>query len=484
MALSSTGVLEVRPGGSDSNAGYFNPSGGSPGTDYSQQDTAQVTIDGATVAAAVHTTTTQINITGSTVSAAWNRNGLRITGGTATAGLYEITAVDVPNNRITVDRSAGTSGQTATGTMGGGLATPGQAGGLKTVAGMCVAIKYGTYTLSTTSTNVSGGPVVDTTGGASGSVFTAWYGYDTTRTPFNTDANRPTILVPASGVSSINAVYMNSSATWVCNLIVDGAAKTGIVGFVTGSGAGGSAMKFYRCRATRCTGGGFANSRDSGSFIACEADNCTTVAAFTNTGGNTDFSYCYAHDNTVTGFSISSGVLLFCVSESNTGAGFTYPAGTAGAGLAVGCVAYNNTSTGFAAGNSNWRTPHFNCIAANNGAFGFSAGASNAVQPLVKCATYSNTSGAYANYSTGAVQGHVTLTADPFTNAAAGDFSLNNTAGGGAACRAAGFPGTFPGGTTTGYADIGAAQHQDSGGAAAGARLVGPSALITPWSAA
>lgn len=34
---------------------------------------------------------------------------------------------------------------------------------------------------------------------------------------------------------------------------------------------------------------------------------------------------------------------------------------------------------------------------------------------------------------------NVTLTADPFTNAAGGDFTLNSTAGGGAACKAAGF---------------------------------------------
>jgi hypothetical protein len=73
-----------------------------------------------------------------------------------------------------------------------------------------------------------------------------------------------------------------------------------------------------------------------------------------------------------------------------------------------------------------------------------------------------NTSGSRNNLPAGI--GDVTLTADPFTNAAGGDFSLNATAGGGAACREAGFPGAFPGGTTTGYLDIGAVQHQDAGG--------------------
>lgn len=60
--------------------------------------------------------------------------------------------------------------------------------------------------------------------------------------------------------------------------------------------------------------------------------------------------------------------------------------------------------------------------------------------------------------------GAVTLTASPFTNAAGNDFSLNNTAGAGAACREAGFPGALIDGSHTGYRDIGALQHQDAGG--------------------
>lgn len=51
----------------------------------------------------------------------------------------------------------------------------------------------------------------------------------------------------------------------------------------------------------------------------------------------------------------------------------------------------------------------------------------------------------------------ISLTGDPFTNAASEDFTLNNTAGAGAACRAASD-------LWGGYLDIGAVQHQDSGG--------------------
>ena len=40
---------------------------------------------------------------------------------------------------------------------------------------------------------------------------------------------------------------------------------------------------------------------------------------------------------------------------------------------------------------------------------------------------------------------NVTLTGDPFTDAAGGDFSLNSTAGAGAACKGIGYPTVMPG---------------------------------------
>ena len=61
--------------------------------------------------------------------------------------------------------------------------------------------------------------------------------------------------------------------------------------------------------------------------------------------------------------------------------------------------------------------------------------------------------------NTGALTSCVSV---PFTNAAGGDYSLNNTAGQGAACRSVGFSGTAPFGT--GYNDIGPLRHQDPTG--------------------
>ena len=91
-----------------------------------------------------------------------------------------------------------------------------------------------------------------------------------------------------------------------------------------------------------------------------------------------------------------------------------------------------------------------NCIAAFNGAYGFSTPsiANRYIgQVLFKNnATYSNTSGAYGGQITASVDG-VACSVDPFTNSGTGDYTLNNTAGGGADLRGAAYPATLPDGT-------------------------------------
>ena len=76
-------------------------------------------------------------------------------------------------------------------------------------------------------------------------------------------------------------------------------------------------------------------------------------------------------------------------------------------------------------------------------------------------AFYGNTT-VRVNFSYG-LASDVTLSGDPLNAPGSNDFTLNNTAGEGALCRAAGFPGALLSGGT-GYLDIGALQHQDSGG--------------------
>jgi hypothetical protein len=109
-----------------------------------------------------------------------------------------------------------------------------------------------------------------------------------------------------------------------------------------------------------------------------------------------------------------------------------------------------------------------NCVLANNGAYGIVLSGQSMLAQINNCAFRSNTSGQTNTIGGAVVTGTVTLTADPFVDAANGDFDLNSTAGGGAACKAAG-RGTFLQ-TAAGYAgtlgfpDIGASQSQGSGG--------------------
>lgn len=79
-------------------------------------------------------------------------------------------------------------------------------------------------------------------------------------------------------------------------------------------------------------------------------------------------------------------------------------------------------------------------------------------------AYWSNSGGDRANFAAGT--GDVALTAEPHSNYASDDFSLNATSGAGASCRAAGFPGA--GQLGNGYGDIGPLQHQDAGGGSGG----------------
>src|SRR6476661_2332193 len=147
MALSNTGEFEVNILGSDLNAGYFNPSGASAGTDYSQSVTPILTLADVVT----NGTTTVTSATGG-FTAAMVRNGINIAG-----TIYEIVSRS-DSNTVIVDRAASAaSGQSAR--VGGALASPGKAAGAMT-NGTRMWIKQGTYPIDLTATaNTSGGRV-------------------------------------------------------------------------------------------------------------------------------------------------------------------------------------------------------------------------------------------------------------------------------------------------------------------------------------
>lgn len=80
------------------------------------------------------------------------------------------------------------------------------------------------------------------------------------------------------------------------------------------------------------------------------------------------------------------------------------------------CIFYGKGTYGIR--NNNSRVPY--CVAGGANAFGANSTADKSGVPNLP--------------------GDVALSGDPFTDAANGDFTLNNTAGAGAACRNAGLP--------------------------------------------
>jgi hypothetical protein len=422
MTLHALVEFEVRNGGNDSNGGGFKA--GASGVDRSLQDAAHAVLTAASV---VHTTTTQVNVDAGdyTVTADDVGNLLQITGGTATADLYEITAVDTGNNRWTLDKSAGTAGQTVVGRMGGAFATPGKAAQYHLALGLghAMMIKYhaSAYVFSTGTANVAGGPLNIPNFISQRKII----GYDTDRTINNNDANRPTIQVPGGGsitnITMMGTVGGSARGNYWRNLIADGNSQTGITGFYGDMDRGAQ----ENCKAINCTNRGFWTTR----AIRCAASGCSGQAAFEDGYAES----CVAHDNSVSGFKFTW--CKNCLSESNSGASSDgFEDGNAGS-YYYDCRAYNNGRHGFLISNSsnfNGGTFADGILAYGNGGYGLVI----ANQAIIKnWAAGGNTSG---NVSGSGIELStlVALTADPFEDAAGGDFNINDAAGGGALLRA------------------------------------------------
>jgi hypothetical protein len=433
MAIATATAWEVRTTGSSTNGGGYS----SGGTDYSQQDAAQIALTD------VATTTSSTSVTSASAlfTSAMVGNVVYITGGTAPIATQrrQITVFNSATS-VTLDQAPGNTGTGATMNVGGAVESPGTAASAH-VAGNTIWVKSGTYSVTSASTNVSGGCVSLTAG--TNAAATRFIGYGSTRG----DGTKP--LLQASGISTFTLVAMAGNCQ-AANVSVDGASLTGSRGILAGTA--GSLV--YRCKAANCTNNGII-TLVSCPAILCEATGCATQPAIA-----TACAYgCAAYANTVSGFTHNgAGTFTNCVSSNNTGGssnGFTLSSNN----TAVNCAAYANGASGFSVSAEG---ACINCLAVNNAAYGYTSASADDNAYLFNCAAYNNTSGGFNPNLAANQVGTAAVTANPFTNAPGNDFSLNATAGGGAACRAAGLLGVFPPGlSTTGYADIGAAQHAD-----------------------
>ncbi len=206
-------------------------------------------------------------------------------------------------------------------------------------------------------------------------------------------------------------------------------------------------------------------------LTACWIKNCTDIGIYNGGAVATRLFGCVIDNctnNAIRRGADNDSVILSRCRISNCGShGFYDSLSRRGALSFEDCDFYQNGGSGVQIDNSTvWlEISNVNNIFTQNAAYGFSIGY-NPFTGIINRNNfyYSNTSGPRLNLPVGTSD--VTLTGNPYTNAGTGDFSLNNTAGAGAAVRTAGYPGLMPDGTTTGYLDGGVAQHQDSGGSA------------------
>lgn len=447
MALPTTSVWEVRPGGtgSDTNGGGFDSA--MAGTDYSRQDAKNSAGNNKSTTDAVGVGTTTLTSATASFTSAIVGNIIYITGTGATTGWYEVTAF-TNSTTVTLDRSPGT-GTGWTMNIGGALNTVSQAYTNATASNTIWIKATNTYTVTATLTLT----------GANLLPF-QFIGYTTTRgdggqITWTTSTN--SIILLTMGAVGYNYLFQNiiftNTASSTANCI-DG-----------GLSGQSSLIRFKNCTFSGfaiAIALGYANGiRFNGMFLFMETCEITSSTSHGVTCSGTNwFTNCYIHGNG------GNGIHITAVQSGDTAGGAVH---------IDRCVIYDNTEIGVyidqmaASGGSiqNYAWPHLeNCAVVDNGSDGIKINSGSGDHNALVCkntviesnggyginnnssttgylfifynnAFRANGSGNYNNFTADPTD--ITLSGEPF-NSIPSDWTLNNTAGAGAACRNAGFP--------------------------------------------
>lgn len=468
MAIATTVDWEVCTDGDDTNGGGFNASRAgatkTAGDNYTYG--ASKTVIAFTDLSIYSTTANNIHSAGRDFVAADLGHILHINSGTGwNVGFYEITTVTgsgatnraVVTGATNITTSVSPAGA-GSGKMGGALASVGMAGG-----GMIgynkLWVKNGTYSIASATPNISTGTLALKAG--SYTRLSAVEGYADTRG----DRGTPPVLELAGGVTSATIVYLQNVYNTAVNLTVDAKGEAGSTGVYAAS----FPALVERIWAKNCTSYGIRITGGTGTTaLLCRASGCSGTAAILAGAGSHSIG-CETYDNTCSGFvMVSTARATDCLSYRNRGSASVH--GFVVLGYLHRCTAYYNEGSGVSIGSGTEVSVAQNCVAISNGVEGFGTSAVMNSAMLLNCAGFDNGSGDYNNTNLLAqhVQGFRVLTVNPFVSVAtagggAANFALNNASGGGKACRAAGYPGSYPSGTTSCYGDIGAAQHLDQG---------------------
>ena len=471
MALSANTVWEVRTTGSDTNGGGFVAASG--GTDYSQQNTAQVAVTDL-----VTNGTTTVTSATAGFTAAMVGNTVYITGGTGTITAARYQIVSFTNvTTVVLDSSTGlTAGTGATLNLGGAIATINE---LSSARGMIASnkafvkggVNYTTATQINFTISCTPTPTVN---------YTRIIGYTSTRG----DGGKFTLQATVGGMTT-GIILLTGNGILIRNAILDGNGQTNTQSLRII----GSWCSLVNVKSINASFSGLVVSTTTFVFLfGCEVTTTTgpVNGAGISVGLGSKIVNCWVHDNTVSGIDLQSAAsdvtVTGCLITNNSGASSDGITGVANNAQIIGNTIYKSGANGINC-SVNGAPPNqliLNNILSENGGYGLVGGitAGNPAESYWDGnAYYNNVSGTRHNADD--VSGinsispyvnvrDVILTADPFVNKAANDFRLNQNPGGGAACRSAGVPNLFPGLSSPNsqcFEDFGAVQHQDPGSA-------------------
>jgi hypothetical protein len=471
-ALSTNTVWEVRSVSSDTNGGGF--VAGATGTDMSQFDNKNAaacsscqsaTVNISTTDAVANGTTTITSATGN-FSAAITGNIVEFSGGTGTITAVWKQATFVSSTSITIDSSiAASTGMTMN--IGGALLTIGKPLSLMVTGNFIFVKATATYTITATQTLAGGTNQTPTNAAPPNQVI----GYTTTRT----DGGRATIQFSTNtGIKGFDGT--NAGGWYISNFVID------CNSLGTSRGIQFNAQSVVRnVWIKNCTGDGIALGQTNARIMDSEFSANSGTAAINAGAATVTVERCYIHDNTVHGIVLAGtgSTAIFNVLTNNTGAttdGINVNA--AGVTIIMNNTIYKSGRDGISFANNS--SLGANSTARNNllvsnvryGLNGYSVAAGWGKFPQWDGNAYflgtgtANRNDADDTGTTNPINAanpysntlDVTLSGDPFTNAAGNNYTLNSTAGAGAAAKGTATPGAIAGLSQSGAMSFGALQ--------------------------
>jgi hypothetical protein len=415
--------------------------------DYSQQSAPPFTFSDLTSSSPYNTITSAAHQFGGQ----WIGNLLNLasTGG-FTAGIYEI--VSVSGTAAGLDRACASTGTPSggTGSLGGALASLGQAGALAAASslyGVRAFVQSGNYNITSATQNTPGGCVLWRAGASTPQRGSFIIGYGTVRGDFGP---RPTLNASSGTIGA--TILTTGTGNYIAGLIINGAGVNSVQGINTA----GTGSIIYRCKVENCTQNAI-NSADASTLVVlCELTGCSSAWA----GLGAQWYFSAIHDNTGGGLSTPS-LVAFCLVTNNTGAGQDGVSLAARGSCAINTTVNNSGRDGIRITAGTLGMALINNVSTNSGTMNYDATGATDEVLMLNNGWYGGAAGLSTALSTNKIFGTVALTALPFVNAGGDNYAPNSTPGGGQAAIGVGVGSgklVVPGLSAPSYIDLGAAQ--------------------------